>query len=90
MVTLEDSLEGFSRNRVAAHEDQDSCARSYGPSHDVQVARKMAVVIFLFKLEIWKKLGKPCPFVNYCQTINSTRIVENTGQVTQPLHKPYP
>lgn len=37
-----------------------------GVFHDdgVQVLRKVAV-LSLFKLEIWKALGKPCPVINY-------------------------
>lgn len=50
------------------------------------VACEMVIaVISLFKLMIWKALGKPYPFINYYQPIEDTRIIENKSQ---PLHKP--
>ncbi len=53
------------------------------------VACELAVAVtFLFKLEIWKTLGKPCLLINYCQTINGTRTVENKSQVIRPLNMP--
>ena len=52
--------------------------------HDMQI---WLVKWPLFKLKIWKTLGKPCPFINYCQIINSTWTVENKSQIIRLLHK---
>lgn len=39
--------------------------------------RILVVVMLLFK-EIWETLEKPSPLINYCITIDDTRIIKNT------------
>ena len=72
------SKDGPWRGRVAIRGSQDLRAFSHGDPWHVNVICEVAIaVILLFKLEIWKTLGKPYPLINYYQVINDTRTVEN-------------
>lgn len=70
-----------------------SCVATFTSTvvHCIVCVHKVAVVmISLFILKIWKNVGKLCQLINYCQAIDNTRIIENTGQVIRPLYKPCP
>ena len=86
IVSLESNFEGWAESRRNAW--GTGLSRLLPPwsiTWRANVACQVAIaVISLFKLEVWKTLGKWCPFINYCKIIDGNRTIESTGQITDP------
>ena len=69
-------------NKIFIYNNLNVNAQLFKFSIHANVACEVVAVISLFKLEIWKTLGKPYPLKNYCKAIDDTRTVKNTGHIT--------